>query len=321
MGLIGTGKHGSRYARHIREDFPDLELVAIARGDPVKADATARQLGCRAYRDFRELLAADGIDAVIVVVPPTLHVDIVSEAARRGRPVLLEKPAAVSVAAGSALLAVVRRHPIPIMVAQTLRFNAVVRTLMAHRSLAGAIHSLCVSQRFERSRLEWLDDPSIAGGGMTLHTGVHSFDLLRLLTGMEADVVSCQMARVNTRRTEDSFAATIQLGGGAVLATVSGSRATGGRTGHVEVAGCDGVLIGNHVLNQAHLLVGNEVRPLPVEPPRPTVREVIREFVQALRAGRPMPVPLEEGVRAVAIADACYASARTGTVARVERIE
>jgi hypothetical protein len=32
-----------------------------------------------------------------------------------------------------------------------------------------------------------------------------------------------------------------------------------------------------------------------------------------------MPVPLEEGLRAVAIADACYASARTGAVAAVER--
>src|SRR5262245_53595014 len=30
IGLIGVGKHGSRYARHIRLDLPDLELVAIA---------------------------------------------------------------------------------------------------------------------------------------------------------------------------------------------------------------------------------------------------------------------------------------------------
>ena len=318
LGLIGTGKHGSRYARHVREDFPDLELVAIARGDPEKADETARQLGCRPYRDYHDLLAAADVDAVIVVVPPTLHVEVVRAAARRRKPVLLEKPAAVSLAAARALLDAVHRDPIPVMVAQTLRYNAVVQAVRAHREALGAVHSLSLSQRFERSRLTWLDDPNLSGGGMALHTGVHSFDLLRFLTGLEADAVSCQMARINTTRTEDSFAATVCLGGGKVLATVSGSRATGGRTGHVEIAGTDAVLVGDHVLNHAHLLVGTQARPIPVREPVATVREVIRGFVHALRTGNPMPIPLEEGLRAAAIAHACYASAQAGTLAPVE---
>ncbi len=320
LGLIGTGKHGSRYARHIRDDFPDLELVAIARRDAAKAEETARQLGCRAHRDYHDLLAASDIDAVIVVVPPTLHVDIVSEAARRGKPTLLEKPAAANLAAGRALLAVVRQHPISVMVAQTLRYNAVVQAVLAHRGDVGAIHSLSLSQRFERSRLEWLDDPKISGGGMTLHTGVHSFDLLRLLTGREAEAVSCQMGRVNTEQTEDSFAATVRFAGGTVLATVSGSRATGGRTGHIEVAGSDGVLLGDHVAHQLQHLVGTRVQPISLGAPVATVKNVIRDFVNALRTGSPPPVPLEEGVRAVAIADACYASARTGAVVAVEQV-
>ena len=100
IGLIGVGKHGARYARHIRDEAPDLELAAIARRDADKAAASARELGARAYTDYRELIERGGVDALIVVVPPTLHVDIVRCAARAGVPVLLEKPAAPSLAAG-----------------------------------------------------------------------------------------------------------------------------------------------------------------------------------------------------------------------------
>jgi predicted dehydrogenase len=321
LGLIGTGKHGSRYARHIREDLPDVTLAGIARADPVKAAATARALGCRAFGTFDALLAAPDVDAAIAVVPPTLHLDIVRAAAQHGKPLLLEKPAAASVAAGRAMLAALADRPVPVMVAQTLRYNAVVRALLANREAVGTVHSLCLSQRFERSSLAWLDDPAMSGGGMALHTGVHCFDLLRLLTGLEADAVACQMARVNTERTEDSFAASIRLGGGRVLATVSGSRATGGRTGHVELAGVAGLLVGNHVAHHAKLVVGTETRSIELGEPVATVREVVKDFVRALRAGSPMPVPLDEGLRAVAIAEACGAAARSGSTVAVDPLD
>ena len=317
LGLIGVGKHGRRYARHIREDFPDLELVAIARRDSALGAQAARELGCRFHADYRELVTAGDIDAVIVVVPPSLHVEVVVAAARARLPVLLEKPAAVSVEAGRALLRELGQHPVPVMVAHTLRYNAVVRALMAQRSAIGAIHSISLSQRFEPSVLSWIDDPALAGGGITLHTGVHSFDLLRVLTGLEAERVTCQMQRVCTRRTEDGFAAGISFAQGRILATVSGARTAPGRSGHIEVAGESGTLLGDHVLHYAYLVRGTERQPLDLGPPALTVREALRDFVTAVRAGEPMPVPLEEGLRAVAIADACYLSAQTGVAAPV----
>jgi len=63
------------------------------------------------------------------------------------------------------------------------------------------------------------------------------------------------------------------------------------------------------------------MQPLELGEPVPTVREVLRDFVGALRAGAPMPITLADGLRAVAVADACYAAARSGRVAHVEAIE
>jgi predicted dehydrogenase len=206
------------------------------------------------------------------------------------------------------------------MVAQTLRYNAAVRAMLAALPRIGTVRSLSFTQRFEPSSLDWLDDPERSGGGITLHTGVHAFDLCRVFSGCEADRVTCQMQSVRTRHTEDNVAATIELGGGAALATVACARVAGGRNGHIEVAGERGTLLGDHVLSRAALVVGSAVEPLPVGDSVPTVREVVRDFVAAVRAGAPPPVPLAEGLRAVAIVDACYASARANAAAPVAAV-
>jgi len=320
FGLIGGGKHGVRYAHHLVHDLPDARLVALARRDLAAAREQARAFGCRAYGDYRELLADRDVEAVVVVVPPTLHGPIVAAAAAQGRPVLLEKPAATSLAEGRRMLEIVRAAGIPLMVAQTLRYSSVVRCLLAARARLGPIHALCLTQRFEPSRPGWADDPAVAGGGVTLHTGVHSFDLLRVLSGLEAQHVSCEMGRVNTTRTEDNFSAVIRMEGAGGLATVAGSRATAGRCGAIEIAGEHGQLIADHVFNTVAFVRGTVVTPLPVAPAVPTVREVLRTFSATLRAGRPMPVSLEDGLRAVAIVDACYRSARSGRAEAIETL-
>jgi predicted dehydrogenase len=321
VGLIGAGKHGRRYAAHICNDFQErLRLVALARSDGAKAAETAGEFGCRAYVGYRSLIDEADVDVLVVVVPPVAHPEIVRAAARAGRAILLEKPTAIDLRAGRLLLEALAAHPVPVMVAQTLRYNTVVRTLLANCSEIGPMHSLALTQRFERSRLEWIDDPSHAGGGMILHTGVHSFDLLRLLTGMEADRVTCRFGSVRTSRTEDNFAATVSLGGGAALAVVSGSRAAGGRTGYIEVAGERGTLVGDHVGHRLHKVVGTAATPIALDEPVPTVREVLRDLERALRANAAMPISVGEGLRAVAIADACYAAARSGSTVEVEAI-
>ncbi len=312
IGLIGVGKHGARYATHILRDLPDLRLVAIARRDLNAARQQATALGCRAYGDYRELIVAPDVDAVIVVVPPTAHPEIMEVAAAARRPVLLEKPAAASVADGQRILRAVHAAGTPVMVAHTIRYTSVVKLLLHQRETIGRLHALRLSQRFEPSRPGWIDDPAIAGGGMTLHTGVHVFDLARVLTGLEADRVSCEMTKVATSRTEDNFAAVIRFGGGAVLADIAGSRATASRCGAIEMAGERGQLIADHVFNTACIVHGTVPTPLTVPPPVPTVLAVLRDFTNALRSGSPMPIPLEEGLRAVAIADACYRSAESG---------
>ena len=312
LGLIGTGKHGGRYAKHILEDLPEIDLIGLWRRDTDQGKKQARQYGCRYFHTYQELLSDKSIDAVVVVLPPALNLLICKEAASRGKHILVEKPMATNVSEAIQIRRAVSRHGIRLMVSQTLRFNAVVRAVKACIPQLGSIHSIHLSQRFEPSPLAWLDQEELSGGGIVLHTGVHSFDLLRFLTEEEIDKVSCAINRVATKRTEDNFSATMTFENSHMLASIMGSRVTRGRNGLIEVAGENGQLVADHVHNYLYMLRGRDREDLPTGEPVPTVCEALKAFCDSLRREVPFPVTLEDGAAAVAIAEACYRSAETG---------
>lgn len=317
LGIIGTGKHGARYLKHVA-DVPSLRIAAIARRDRDAGEAQARTLGARFYADAEALIADPDVDAVVLVVPPTSNVRLATAVARAGKALLVEKPLAPTVAECRAIADAVARAGVTAMVAHTLRFNGVVATLRAALPSIGPLHAVVLSQRFEPSSLAWLDRRVESGGGIVMHTGVHSFDALRFLTGREAVRVHASAGRVATRDTEDNFAAIVELDDG-MLAQIAGSRATVGRCGAIELAGRDGQLVGDHVHGIAGRLVGTTRTTLEVGPPVMTVEETLRELAAAITERRAPAITLADGARAVAIAEACYRAIASGRSETVER--
>jgi predicted dehydrogenase len=138
---------------------------------------------------------------------------------------------------------------------------------------------------------------------------------VRYLTGAEALEVSCFAGRVATERTEDSFAATLFLGrpgGGTILAAISASRGTRSRYGEIRLIGAEGQIAADHAHHRVALLQGNRVVRDEQVPDVPTVREALAAFEHMVRGGESAPITPLDGVRAVAIVDACYRSLRSG---------
>jgi len=318
IGLIGAGKHGSRYAKHIVEDIPQAELAAVCRRNRQEGEQLATARRCLYYADYRALLADGSIDAVAIAVPPAFHGEIVAAACQAGKPILIEKPFAISVAEGQRLRACIAASGIRCMVAHTLRFNSVVQTLKTHLHEIAPLHSIYLSQRFEPSPLVWLDHKAESGGGIVLHTGVHSFDLLRFLISSEVEKVWCHTTQVFTKETEDNFMMTCRMSEPLLTGAVAGSRSTQSRSGLIELSGEKGQLLGDHTHGFAYLIKGLEYLPLPVAPPVPTVCEALKAFVEGVQHGTPFPITVEDGLRAVAVAEACYRSALSGQAAKVE---
>ncbi|MFP6626011.1 MAG: Gfo/Idh/MocA family oxidoreductase [Deltaproteobacteria bacterium] len=321
LGVIGLGRHGSRYARHAALDVDSIELVAVCQRDQSAGQEVADSYGCRYTGDARALATATDIDALVLVTLPHLLPNLVTLAARSGKRLLIEKPVAPDLASGRAMLADIQAAGVYCMAAQTLRFNSVCLAMKDLVPALGRIDSLVLSQRFPpQPELLWLDDPIRSGGGNILHTGVHCFDLIRFLTGLEPESAFCTAQRQFTSQTEDNFTAILTFGQSKALAMVTCSRSAACYNGLIEISGENGQLVGDHVLGTLYLLSGNGRKDITPQAPVFTVLAALERFAADAANGCKSPIAFADGLAAVAVADACYRSASSRIPQPVARL-
>ncbi len=95
LGHIGVGNRGGQLLGGFIH-CKDSQSVAVSDCYSDRREARAKFIKGDAYADFRELLARDDIDAVVVATPDHWHVPIANAAARAGKDAYVEKPLGVS---------------------------------------------------------------------------------------------------------------------------------------------------------------------------------------------------------------------------------
>ena len=322
LGIVGVGRHGSRYARHAAHDVPGMELAAVCRRDEHLGRELAGELGCGYSPDALDLIRRDDVDAVALVTVPDLLPELIEAAVTAGKHLIVEKPVAVDLAAGRRILRAVEGSSVHCLAGHTLRFNPVCLAVRDHVKSLGRIDSIVLTQRFApQLQLAWIDNPARSGGGNILHTGVHGFDLVPFLTGLRPRAVACTTRSTYTKRTEDNFAAVLQLDDGQALAMVSCSRSTDSRSGHIEVSGDRGQLVGDHVTGTLDCIDNDGRRRILDGAPAATVCLLLQRFAADIASGTPPTISYRDGLAAVAVADACYRSAKSGRFEEVARLD
>jgi len=312
MGLIGLGRHGARYAKHLLDGVPGCRLAAVSRQDAQAGERFANDHGVPFCADWRDLLRRSDVQAVLIVTPPSLNREICLAAADAGKALLIEKPLARSTAEAKEMVEAARVAGVPLMTAQTLRFTPVLRRLREQLATIGQVEYFSLCMRAERPPHAWLDQKDKAGGGVVLEIGIHHFDLLRYLTDQEAVEVRAETARLHTKQVEDLAQVRFTLASGAGC-FVELSRVSGGRLCRAEAIGQKGQLIADVGPGILTRVEGWQVVDVGSVPDRPTIEIVLETFARSLKDKTPMPVSGEDGLRAVAMAEAAYRSATLGT--------
>ncbi|MBL7189606.1 MAG: Gfo/Idh/MocA family oxidoreductase, partial [Phycisphaerae bacterium] len=116
MGTIGVGGRGRQILQALM-GRPDCRMLAVCDVDSRRlnqaSDIVNSKYGnsdCAAYADYRELLARDDIDAVLIASPDQWHVLQSVEAARAGKDMYLEKPLGLSVAEDVAMRQAIKKY-------------------------------------------------------------------------------------------------------------------------------------------------------------------------------------------------------------------
>jgi predicted dehydrogenase len=184
FGIIGFGYTGQQHARGLKS-ISGTQLTAIAEKD---ASRTAG-VTVKAYKDYRDLLGDNSVQAVSICLPHFLHEKVTADALKAGKHVLVEKPLGITAEAGERLCRLAERVSRVLMVEMTHRFMppvmearqivqsgrlgkvlAVTETLFENVGLFGSLPT-------------WMFSKEQAGGGVGLTSGIHLLDHVAWITG------------------------------------------------------------------------------------------------------------------------------------------
>ncbi len=99
IGILGAARVATYAMIAAARDVDGVEVTAVAARDPERAEAYASEHKIpKTYQDYQAIIEASDIDAVYNALPPNLHAQWSIAAVDAGKPVLCEKPFALTVA-------------------------------------------------------------------------------------------------------------------------------------------------------------------------------------------------------------------------------
>lgn len=323
IGVIGCGGMG----RSLATSAAAVENVTVHSVSDVQeslAEKLAADLRATYTLDYRELLADDRIQAVLIASPPFMHAQMAVDAANAGKHVFSEKPMAPTLADCDAMIAAAAENDVKLTIGLVCRYHAThskVREIVQSGELGAPacmlVHRLGGPWQSGYSHTPWRMERAKSGGSL-MEINAHEIDFMRWTCG-EVRSVYAVGGQYGPDRSDypDVVLASLQFeNGGVGLLHSSHVSAVGGYGGRVD---CDGGSIyfpqiwGGDAVIQVKPFEGEarriKVSDIAVPPP---VQEEIRVFVAAIRADTVPRITGADGRAAAEIALAAYQSVESG---------
>ena len=147
--MVGVGAFGRNHARvyHSLQAAGGVRLVGVVDSDTARADAVAKEFGCKAFGSVEQMLTTHSeVQAASVAVPTVLHREVARSLMEKGVDVLIEKPVAATLAEADELARVAAEHKRVVQVGHLERFNPAVRATLplVNRPMFFEVHRLSV---------------------------------------------------------------------------------------------------------------------------------------------------------------------------------
>jgi predicted dehydrogenase len=193
IGFIGTGGISHR---HYRQTMATKHGRVAALTEPddgalrnfYKAYPEARELPV--YRDYKEMLAREPLDGVVILSPHVYHYEQITTCLEKGLHVLTEKPMVNSIKHAHAIIAKAKAANRVLMIAYQRHYEPTFRYMrdVIARGKLGTIQYVQAIQAQEWLRLTrgtWRQDKELSGGGQLNDSGSHLIDIIMWVTGLK----------------------------------------------------------------------------------------------------------------------------------------
>ena len=126
VGVIGVGAMGENHVR-VYHKIEEANLVAVSDVSERALKKIEKKYGAKGYTEYSELLENPEIEVVSVCVPTTFHHNVVMEAIKNGKHVLVEKPIAFKLEEAEEMIAAAKEAGVLLATGHVERFNPAVQ--------------------------------------------------------------------------------------------------------------------------------------------------------------------------------------------------
>jgi myo-inositol 2-dehydrogenase/D-chiro-inositol 1-dehydrogenase len=195
IGIIGTGIMGSDHARIVAAGIAGAELSGVQDASRERAEHLAQETGARMFEDPQSLIEDPGIDAIMICSPDPTHHALTLAAIAAGKPVMVEKPLASTLAEARDIIEAEMRHGKRLVqVGFMRRFDAGYRAMKAEL-LGGRLGQALFLHCIHRNMV----GPDYLTSDLVISSSAgHEFDIARFL--LDDEIVSASVTRPRASR-------------------------------------------------------------------------------------------------------------------------
>lgn len=319
VGLLGAGRIGQVHAVNIA-GHASSTLTAVSDVHAPAAKALGAKFGAD-VRDSDDIIADDNIDAVLIATSTDTHSDLIEAATAAGKAVLCEKPVDLSLERARACLKKASATGCPVMIGFNRRFDpsfGALKTALDEGEI-GEPELLSITS-FDPS------PPPVnyikVSGGLFRDMMIHDFDMANFIMG-EAPVSFSAVGSsivdpaIGEAGDVDTAVVTLTYADGRIAVIKNSRRAIYGYDQRVELLGSEGLLQAQNILENTVVktttagVTGAKPTYFFLERYMPAYAAEWSVFVDAVAGGSALPVTLDDGVAALAMAEAATRSAKT----------
>lgn len=322
---FGAGRIGAIHAANIAA-HPEARLRLVVDPDCTAAERLSARHNAE-VGDQAGALADSEIQAVVIASATDTHADLIEAAARAGKAIFCEKPLDLDRRRAEACVAIAHECGTPLMVGFNRRFDPHFARLQ-QQIRDGRIGRLEMLTITSRDPVPPLLDYIRRSGGLFRDMMIHDFDMARWLLGEDpVDVFAAASVLVDPGIGEagdvDTAVVTLRTASGALCQISNSRRSVYGYDQRVEAFGSKGAVRADNVAESTVVLSSSDgiiaEKPLHffLERYAEAYRRELDHFIRSI-ADRAAPlVGGEDGVKALALADAALESHRTSRPVRL----
>ena len=328
VGLLGTGRIGRLHAKTIAS-HSESTLYAVSDIDSGSANELAMQYGA-ALKSSEEIISDPNVDAILIATSTDTHAEFIEKASFVGKSVFCEKPVDLSLSRAKECLKKVSAANNPIMIGFNRRFDpnfAQLKKSLDDKEIGKS--ELLTITSFDPA------PPPVSyvktSGGLYRDMMIHDFDLSNFIMDELPVTISAVghsliNPEIGAAGDVDTAVVTMIYADGKIAVIKNSRRAAYGYDQRIEILGSEGLLQAENIVENS-VVKSTEAGVLSAKPKYFFLERYMSAykaewdaFIKSIKENTTVPVTLEDGVAALAMAEAATLSQSSGKSIQLKEV-